>query len=156
MLPSFVPAPLRRPQSALRSVAAGWALAFFPALLLSALAQRLLPGAQPPAFEASGALAMFALVVFAPLVETLIMGAFLLVLLRMLPPVAAILASAAGWGIAHSVMAPAWGLVVWWPFLVFSTLFVAWRPRGWWAAVGVAATTHALHNLGPALLVAFA
>ena len=50
--------------------------------------------------------------------------------------------------------APAWGLVIWWPFLIFSTLFVVWRQRGFFAGVGVAAATHALQNLGPALLLA--
>jgi len=45
--------------------------------------------------------------------------------------------------------------VIWWPFLIFSTLFVVWRQRGFWTAVAVVATTHALQNLGPGLKVAF-
>jgi hypothetical protein len=53
-------------------------------------------------------------------------------------------------------MAPAWGLVIWWPFLIFSVLFVAWRQRSWAAGLGVAATTHALQNLGPALALLLA
>jgi hypothetical protein len=56
--------------------------------------------------------------------------------------------------VAHSLAAPAWGLVIWWPFLIFSTLFVVWRQRGFLAGVGVAAAAHALQNLAPALLLA--
>ena len=67
----------------------------------------------------------------------------------------AVAVSAAGWGIAHSLQAPAWGLVIWWPFLIFSTLYLAWRPRGVAIALAVAATAHGLHNLLPALTVAF-
>ena len=91
---------------------------------------------------------------FAPFVETLIMAAVLSLLLRVVPPTAAVLASAVLWGIAHSLQAPVWGLVIWWPFLIFSTLYVVWRQRGTWTAIGVAATTHALQNLAPALVVA--
>jgi uncharacterized protein (DUF983 family) len=66
----------------------------------------------------------------------------------------AILISAAAWGAAHSLAAPAWGLVIWWPFLIFSTLFVVWRERGFLAGASVAAAAHALQNLGPAILLA--
>ena len=70
----------------------------------------------------SGATALFLLVVFAPVVETLIMGGVLLILLRLVSPAVAVILSSLGWGIAHSMGAPTWGLVIWWPFLIFSTL----------------------------------
>ncbi|MBW3535943.1 MAG: hypothetical protein KY453_12140, partial [Gemmatimonadetes bacterium] len=93
-------------------------------------------------------------VAFAPIVETLIMGVVLLVLLLFVPPAAAILVSAIGWGIAHSLVAPIWGFVIWWPFLVFSTLFVAWYRRSIALAFGIPMCAHALQNLLPALLLA--
>ena len=99
--------------------------------------------------------ALLLLVAFAPFLETLIMAGFLSLLLRFMPPTGAILVSAVGWGIAHSLQAVGWGLVIWWPFLIFSTLYVVWRQRGFWTGVGVAAATHALQNLGPGLVVAF-
>src|SRR4029453_2119071 len=108
-----------------------------------------------PEFPMKGPLALFLLVVFAPLLETLIMAGFFLLFLRFFPPVGALLLCAAGWGMAHSLEALGWGLVIWWPFLIFSTLFVVWRQRGFWTGVGVAAVTHALQNLGPGLKVAF-
>jgi hypothetical protein len=121
----------------------------------AALGALLIPHAQQPEFHASGAAALFALVVFSPVVETLIMGAVLLVLLRFLSPPAAIIVSAIGWGIAHSSVAPIWGLIIWWPFLIFSTLFVTWRSRSLLVAFVLPMCVHALQNVIPALLLAY-
>ena len=151
----FLPAPLREPKRAWASIGTGWLLSILGSLALAALSRGIAPELPTPEFPMKGMLALFLLVVFAPVLETLIMAGFLSLLLRFLSPAAAILVSAAGWGIAHSLQAVGWGLVIWWPFLIFSALYVVWRQRGFWAGVGVAATTHALQNLGPALIVAF-
>ena len=151
----FLPAPLREPRRAWLAILTGWLLSIIGSLALAALARMIAPELPAPAFPMKGAIAFFLLVVFAPAVETLIMAGFLSLFLRFLPPAGAILLSAAGWGVAHSIEALGWGLVIWWPFLIFSTLFVVWRQRGFWAGVGIATTTHALQNLGPGLLVAF-
>ncbi len=151
----FLPAPLREPRRAWLAILIGWALSILGSLALAALSQTIAPGLPTPEFPLKGLTAFLLLVVFAPLLETLIMAGFLSLFLRFMPPVAAILLSAAGWGVVHSLEAVGWGLVIWWPFLIFSTLYVVWRQRGFWAGVGVAATTHALQNLGPGWLVAF-
>ena len=150
----FLPQALFEPRRPLIAILVGLVTALVPSLLLSALVQWLLPSASGPKFALDGALAIFALVVFAPVLETLIMGAVLLVLLRLISPTAAVLVSSAAWGVAHSLAAPIWGLIVWWPFLIFSTLFVTWRTRSLAAAFAVPAAAHALQNLGPAILVA--
>ena len=125
------------------------------ALALATFWSLIFPTAPPPDFGGvSGFAALFALVIFAPVSETLIMAAVLAVLLRFLPPIIAILTSAALWGLAHSLLAPTWGLVIWWPFLIFSTLYVVWRQRSLFAGLAVPATVHALQNLPPALVVA--
>ena len=142
----------RRPFAAILT---GWLTAFPASILLAVLAAVLLPDAAQPEFRVDGAAAIFALVIFAPVVETLIMGLALLILLLFLPPVAAIVVSAAAWGAAHSLMVPIWGLVIWWPFLVFSTLFVAWRSRSLTFAFLIPMGVHALQNLVPALLIAY-
>jgi hypothetical protein len=151
----FLPAPLREPRRAWLAILIGWALSILGSLALAALSKAIAPALPTPEFPMKGAVAFFLLVGFAPLLETLIMAGFLSLFLRFLPPVAAILLSAAGWGIAHSLEAVGWGLVLWWPFLIFSTLFVVWRQRGFWAGVGVAAATHAMQNVGPGWVVAF-
>ena len=150
----FLPRPLLEPRRPLVAIAIGALAAFAPTVLLGALVVWLLPGGEGPKFAMDGAMALFGLVVFAPIVETLIMGTVLLVILRLVGPTAAVLLSSAGWGLAHSSAAPIWGLVIWWPFLVFSTLFVVWRGRSLAAAFAIPAAVHALHNLGPALVVA--
>jgi hypothetical protein len=151
---SFLPRPLREPRNAVLAIVTAWACAFFPSIALSWLTAELIPQVGRPEFNVSGGAALFLLVLFAPVTETLIMAALLVVLLRFVRQPVAILISAAAWGVAHSLAAPAWGLVIWWPFLIFSTLFVVWRQRGFFAGVGVAAAAHALHNLGPAILLA--
>ena len=148
-----LPAGLAEPRHPLKSIAVGWLFAFPPSLLLSVLAQWLLPGVERPAFIVSGPSTVVLLVIFSPLVETLIMAAVLELLLRFLPPAAAIVLSAVGWGIAHSLVAPAWGLVIWWPFLIFSRLYVTWSRRSIWLGVAIVFAVHALQNLGPALLL---
>lgn len=148
-----MPSALAEPRQPVRAIAAGWLFAFPPSLLLAVLAQWLLPGVERPSFDVAGPATVALLVIVSPLVETLIMAAVLEVLRRFLPPAAAIAISAIGWGLAHSWVAPAWGLVIWWPFLIFSTLYITWAKRSVWAAVGVVFAVHALQNLGPALLL---
>lgn len=151
----FLPSPLREPRRAWLAILLGAAMTIAGSLLLALASQAIAPNLPTPTFPMRGPIALFLLVVFAPLLETLIMAGFLLLFLRFLPPAGAIVLSAAGWGAAHSFEALGWGLVIWWPFLIFSTLFVVWRQRGFWAGAGVAAATHALQNLAPAIKVAF-
>ena len=124
-------------------------------LALSALSAFILPDLATPQFpKVSAGLLLFMLVFFAPFVETLIMAAAIEVMLRLrIPPPAAIVLSSLGWGVAHSLQAAAWGLVIWWPFLIFSALYVTWSRRSAWAGVGIVFVVHALQNLGPALLL---
>ena len=151
---SFLPSPIREARRPWLAIIVGWLTATIPSLLLAALVSQLLPQLPGPKFDMDPVVAIIAIVIISPVMETLIMAAVLSLLLRFLPATAAILVSAAGWGLAHSAMAPAWGLVIWWPFLVFSTLYVVWRQRSLAAAIAVPAAVHGLQNLGPALLIA--
>lgn len=151
---SWFPRALLEPSSVLRSIGVGWLLAFPASILFAVVLHLVAPTAKAPEFHVNGALAVFLLVVFSPVLESLIMGGVLLILLRFLPPTWAVIVSALGWGIAHSLAAPIWGLIIWWPFLIFSTLFVAWRSRSLALAFGMPMMVHGLQNLLPALLVA--
>lgn len=150
---TLLPAALREPRRSLRALAVAWATAFLPTLALGAAASALLPAGAVPRLPPVDTHLFLLIVLAAPLAETVVMGAALLVLRLVFSPTVAVLLSAVGWGIAHSTVAPAWGLVIWWPFLVFSTLFVTWRSRSLLAALAMAAAAHALHNLLPALLL---
>jgi len=150
---SFLPPAVREPRRLWLSIVIGWLTAFLPSLLIGALVTHLFPQSAQPQLPVSNWLGVFLMVVFAPVTETLIMAGVLAILLRIVPPTVAVVISAIGWGVAHSMAAPAWGLVIWWPFFVFSTLFVAWRRRSLAAAILVPASAHALQNLLPALLL---
>lgn len=151
---AILPERLFRAERMASYVPLAWAMALLPSLLLSALVNAVAPGQGPELPEVAPGLLIFLLVVFAPVVETLIMGAVLLLLERLFGLLPAVLLSAAGWGLAHSLQAPAWGLVIWWPFLIFSTAFLVWKRRGLGLAFLVPTLVHALQNLGPALLIA--
>jgi len=151
----LLPAAVREPRRAWLAIPVGAALTLSGSLLLSWAASTIAPTLAKPDFPVRGATTFGLLVLFAPLVETLIMAAVLSLLARFLSPTATVLSSAALWGVAHSLQAPVWGLVVWWPFVIFSTLYMVWRERSVLAAIGVAAATHALQNLVPGWTIAF-
>ena len=130
-----------------------WPTVSLPALGLAALFATLFPQAPTPIFDGNPQMVFFLVTIFAPVIETLIMAALLELLLRFIPPAPAVALSAIGWGIAHSLQAPTWGLVIWWPFLIFSILYVTWRKRSKLAAMGIVAAVHALNNLIPALIL---
>lgn len=151
---TWLPKALLEPSNAFRSIVVAWLLAFPASILIAVGIHNIAPNAKAPEFHINGPLAIFLLVVFSPVIESLIMGGVLLILLRLMPPTWAVIVSAVGWGIAHSLEVPIWGLIIWWPFLIFSTLFVAWRSRSLWLAFGMPMAVHGLQNLPPALLVA--
>jgi membrane protease YdiL (CAAX protease family) len=151
---SFLPKPILEARRPWLAVLVGWLTATIPSLLLSAVVATLLPSLDQPEFNLPPIAALVAIVILSPLIETLIMAAILSLLLRFVPPIAAILISAGGWAITHSLQAAAWGLVIWWPFLIFSTLYVVWRQRSLALGIAIPAMVHALNNLGPALLIA--
>lgn len=136
-------------------------IAFIPSILLLLLAIGLftalgvdiesLKGPEHPA----SLVMFFAYVVFAPLVETWLLGLMLGLLTQATqgPAKAAAIASLL-WGIAH-------GLTGWlrffgstWSFFIFACAFLAWRERSYRQAFAAAAIPHALINLSATLLIA--
>ncbi len=150
---SYLPSALREPRRPLLALGVAWAMAFLPTLAIGAVVTSFMPGTAMPKFPLASWTVFWAIVVVAPFLETLLMGTALILLRLAVSPTVAVLISAVGWGIVHSTAAPAWGLVIWWPFVIFSTVFLCWRGRSLLAAIGMASATHALHNLLPALLL---
>ncbi|WP_205481646.1 hypothetical protein [Sphingomonas arenae] len=150
-LAALFPARLFRADQPATYLTIAWLMTFLPSIALSALVNATLSDVAQPEFPNGSWRIFFLVVVFAPVTETLIMGSVLLVLRTFLPPGGAVLVSAAGWGIAHSLQAAAWGLIIWWPFLIFSTAFLVWRERSLLTAFTLVSLLHALHNLLPAL-----
>ena len=111
-------------------------------------------GAGPELGGAPPVVLLVGLALVSPFIETLLMGGILGLLGRWMAAWQAAVASAALWGVFHSLLAKWWGVVIWWPFLIFSVVWLTWRPRGFWAATLIVTAVHALQNLGPAILIA--
>lgn len=151
---AFLPDLLFRNDRPFLTVPLAWVLSIGVSLLLGAAIAFFVPNAEAPDLGGAPPLViMVGVAIFAPLVESMIMGGVIQLLLRWLSAWQAVLVSAAGWGVAHSLSTPTWGMVIWWPFLIFSTIFVTWRPRGFWIAVLMAALVHGLQNLFPAIAI---
>jgi hypothetical protein len=152
---SLFPKPLREPRRAWLAIPLAWLLCIIPSLVLAYAVQNLAPRLDMPEFPVKGHVAFFALAIFAPVVETFILAGFVTLFRMVFSPTVTVFLSAIGWGIAHSVQASAWGLVVWWPFLIMSMLYLVWRQRSFALAILVPASVHMLQNIGPAWLVAY-
>ena len=134
-------------QGELRYIAKAWLLVFVPSIALAFAIPMVTSEAAGPEFEATGLTLMLLLVVVSPVLETLLMIPPLLILERLAGPRAAIVGNAILWGVLHSLAAPLWGLVVWWPFLILSAIFLAWRSeRGLGTAILMTTAVHALQN----------
>ena len=149
-LPSYL-GDLSHPK--VRYVLKTWLLTLLPSLALAGIVSMIVGEAEGPDFGRPTWLLLFALVVFAPVVETLIMVPPLLVLNRLFGPTPAVILSAAGWGVAHSLEAPVWGLIIWWPFFVFSAILLIWRRKSLMTGMLLVMAIHAMQNLVPASLL---
>ena len=154
----FLPAPVREPRRVWLVLPLCVMLTFLGAAAIAALLNLALPKLDQPDFAAflgKGYFTVVAVAIVTPLVETLILAVTCSILLRFLRPEMAILISAFGWAIAHSYQAPIWGLVIFWPFIVFSTLYVVWKQRSLTLGILMPWAAHFLHNLYPSILLGF-
>ena len=140
-------------ESVTRYVAKAWLTALLPSIALSALVRLVAAHAASPTFPGKAETLVLLVVFVGPLVETLLLAVPLLILGRLFGPGPAVVASALIWAIAHSLQAPAWGLVIWWPFLVMSIAFLTWRGEGLVKALAIAFAIHALQNGFAVLLI---
>jgi len=148
LLPAFL---FDTDQPKLLYILKAWLLAFIPSIGLAGLVTWLAPEPPAPDFGGTGPGVAFAVVIFAPVVETLLMTPPVLILNRLLGPSAAILGSAILWGFLHSWAEPLWGLIIWWPFLVLSAVLLAWREKGLGIAMAMVIAVHAMQNLIPGM-----
>lgn len=125
-------------------------------LALGALVAWALPKSGPEFSGMSPAALLLWLCVFSPLIETLGMMLVFFILRRFVQQIAYVaMLSAAIWAVIHSLGAPAWGLAVFWPFLIFSICYLTWEVKSKRHAFWMTASLHALHNAAPGLLLVF-
>jgi len=144
-----------------RYVVRAFLLCVVPSFFLSGLVQLLLPDARRPDFSVfhgplGPAFAMFLLIVVSPVIETLMLVPIVIGLQRLAGAGAAVVGSALIWALLHASQAPAWGLIVWWPFLIMAIALLTWRERGLGQAMLIVIAIHALQNslAGAVLLIA--
>jgi hypothetical protein len=111
-------------------------------------------GLGPDFSGAPRAAAFLTIVLIAPAEETLLLSVGIgFISLFSNRPVVIAAVSAIGWGLMHAVIFPVQGVVVTWPFFVFSCGYLAWRPLGWRKAYSVAMGLHVVHNLLPGVML---
>jgi membrane protease YdiL (CAAX protease family) len=132
--------------SAPRYVAKAWLTALLPSIALSALVRLAAADVAAPQFPGEPGMLVLLVVFVGPALETGLLALPLLLLNRLAGPGPAVIGSALLWAIVHSLVAPAWGLVIWWPFLIMSIAFLTWRRKGLLWALSVAFAIHALQN----------
>ena len=154
----FLPKALREPRRPLLTISLACLLSIGGSLLVATIIRLAVPEASGLDFGwlmGRGWFAVFVLAVFAPLIETLILVATTGLLLMWIKPHHAVLLSSFGWALAHSYQAPVSGLVIWWPFIIFTTLFVVWKERSLVAGLAMPFIVHAFQNLLPAIAIGF-
>jgi hypothetical protein len=100
----------------------------------------------PKLFKESTSLAarLYRLGIFAPLVETMLMGLIFWVLKWFIhKKLALVLSSALIWASLHSLAHPTWGPGVFWGFIVLSSAFLAWSEKSPKLAFWVTFALHA-------------
>ena len=106
-----------------------------------------------PKFKGSAISLFVMMVIIGPPIETLIMAGVLWILSFITKrQVRLAIFSAIVWAVIHSLLAPAWGLGVIWPFFVFSCSYLAWKKRSWWHAILITSCVHAFQNFLPAIM----
>jgi hypothetical protein len=110
------------------------------------------PG-QPPS-PASTVGQVFLVVVFSPLVETLMLGAGVKLLSGVVKrPVWVAIISALLWGVLHGLFTPLWFFGTVWSFFLMSCAFMGWRKWSYRRAYMAAFVPHFLINLTVTLLL---
>lgn len=90
----------------------------------------------------------FKAAVVGPLIETAVMGLMISLLFR---PIfrhdsLVVVATALAWGILHGLFDIYWGIVIFFPFLVFAKVYLIFLRFSFWWSFGAATLNHALHN----------
>ncbi|WP_296047687.1 CPBP family glutamic-type intramembrane protease [uncultured Alteromonas sp.] len=130
------------------------AISTIPALVISFLIFTFFPEAEPPPLPESAITLFFNVVIFAPLIETLLLWLGISIIKRFTSSTWSIaLVSAFIWGVFHSLGALGHGFTIFWSFVVFSFAFVVWYEKSRNLALGMCMAIHAGQNFIAFLLM---
>lgn len=157
MLPKWIPDRLRYPQSVWLTLIVAPILTLGIGSLLSYLVQLAAPGLAGPEFPDAHWLVTFtSIVIVSPVLETFFMAGVYALSRRFTGVGGSIIVTTIICAICHSLLAPAWGLVIWWPFMVFTTIYAIWRQVSFGAGLAMGMAAHALNNLPPTIALILA
>lgn len=126
-------------------------LALIPSIVISIGVTLAMP-AEGPDLAGPAIQVVCGILIISPWLETLIMWLVLIGLKRFITGQTRMAAaSAILWGMLHSLVAPVWGLVVAWPFFVFSICFLAWEKKSRVRAILATGLTHTCQNILPVI-----
>jgi hypothetical protein len=130
-------------------------ISFLPSMVIVFIlaASGIMTEERAPTFEGNPLFILLMVVAVGPPIETLLMVPILRILsflTRREVPLAVM--SACVWAGFHSLLVPAWGLGVIWPFFVFSCSYLTWRKRSFWRAMLITSCVHSLQNLVPGII----
>jgi hypothetical protein len=92
-------------------------------------------------------------VLISPILESWIMsGGINLIKGHLSSDSVTIFLSALAWSLLHAVFKPIWGVLAFPGFLVFSFVYIKWRPLGYRWGLSGATLTHTFHNIAAVLL----
>ena len=124
-----------------------------PALLLSILLSNLFPESKKPEYSYDFLNLFFSIVLIAPIIETLLLAIGISILSKVFRSKEYIvLASSLLWALLHALRSPLHGVIVLWPFFVFSLAFLQWKKISTGTAILVGFAMHFGHNLFNVLL----
>lgn len=141
--------------SPVKYIVKAWLIAFLPTIVVGTIVTQFFePKENLLGQESMSAPLVFAsVVVFSPIVETLLMMVLFWILKKMTKkPSRLIVSSTIIWACLHSLAWAPWGLVVFWPFIVFSTSYVYWRRKSILKAFAITTSVHAMQNLIPGII----
>jgi len=122
-------------------------ISLIPTVILAVIVLLVMPGKSQP-IKMPVIFLYFCLILIGPWIETVMMWPILSLLNRIMSKTITVaFASAVVWALIHSLSSPARGLVLWWPFLVFSICFIEWEKKSLNKAIVITAYIHMYHNL---------
>jgi len=125
-----------------------------PAISISYFIYAFFPEAESPQFPEGIAELFFSVVIFAPVIETLLLWLGISIIKKFTSSIwMATLISAFLWGVIHSIGTFSHGFAIFWSFVVFSFVFIIWCEKSRGLALGMCMAAHMGQNFLAFLLM---
>ena len=122
-------------------------ISLIPTVLLAAMLIKVMPDKGLP-IQGALSYALLIFLVIGAWIETMLMWPILGILKLFIDKQLTIaFLSSIIWGILHSLSMPTRGLIIWWPFFVYSLCFLSWETKSLGKAILLTSFVHMFHNV---------